>query len=194
MIPDDARHLDILQRAVLEERQIMLDYRGPRAEPTRRRVDPYGLVTKASVWYLIAGTEQGRRTFRVSRIVDVELLATPADRPPDFDLSAAWSEIKADFGAMVSADAVRSEVEAEPWTLGPLRSLPAVEVHVESDRRASDGRLCLTVTAGGLAQLAHALAGFGSALRVLGPPDVHQELARLGRDLVGAYESSSAGD
>ncbi|MEL7158627.1 MAG: YafY family protein [Actinomycetota bacterium] len=197
VIPDDARHLDLLQQAVLEERQILLDYRRPQAESTRRIVDPYGLVTKASVWYLIGGTDRGRRTFRVSRIEDVTLLDSPAVRPAGFDIAQAWSEIKADFGAMVSADVVRAEVEVAAWTVGPLRSLPAVEVEVRgewpSSARSGATVVSATVTAAAVPQLAHALAGFGSAVEVLGPASVRHELARLGRELVAAYDRPAGG-
>ena len=35
-------------------------------------MDPWGLVDKDGVWYLVAGTEAGQRTFRVDRVVAAE--------------------------------------------------------------------------------------------------------------------------
>ncbi len=52
-----------------------------------------GLVAKASVWYLVAGTDAGLRTFRLSRIRDVTVTDEPAERPEGFDLAETWKEI-----------------------------------------------------------------------------------------------------
>ena len=43
--------------------------------PSSRTVSPLGLVTKSGVWYLVAGTDAGVRTFRVGRVTAV----TPTD-------------------------------------------------------------------------------------------------------------------
>jgi predicted DNA-binding transcriptional regulator YafY len=53
-------------------------------------VDPLGLVAKGSVWYLVASTPDGVRTFRVSRIEAATLIDVPSTRPADFDLAAHW--------------------------------------------------------------------------------------------------------
>ncbi len=183
--PHDARHLDVLQQAVLEERQIRLTYQRPRGEPSIRLVDPYGLVTKASIWYLIGGTAKGRRTFRVSRVLDVELLDTPAPRPPNFDLGAAWSEIKTDFGASLTAVEVWADIEVEDWAIGPLHGLQAV--NLSETPPSPSGARRWRITSSTLAPLVHALAGFGRGVRVIGPPSVQAELARLGEELVADY-------
>ena len=49
--------------------------------------------TRTTIWYLIAGTENGQRTFRVDRIAEAEVTDEPAARPPDFDLSEAWQHV-----------------------------------------------------------------------------------------------------
>lgn len=183
--PHDARHLDLLQQAVLEERRIRLAYQRPGGEPSDRVVDPYGLVTKASIWYLIGGTAKGRRTFRVSRVLDVELLDTPAPRPPDFDLAAAWTEIKTDFGASLTDDAFWVDIEIGAWALGPLQGLGAITVGDPTPTVAGDLRV--RVTSSQLAPLVHAVAGFGHNVRVLGPPSIQAELVRIGEELVADY-------
>lgn len=57
-----------LQTAVIERRRVELDYEDAGGTRTRRLADPWVLVDKDGTWYLIAGTEKGRRTFRVDRI------------------------------------------------------------------------------------------------------------------------------
>src|SRR2546429_184691 len=66
---------------------------GRTGTPSERLLDPYGLVDKDDVWYLIAGTARGRRTFRIDRVIDAELTGEAFERPADFDLSGAWAEV-----------------------------------------------------------------------------------------------------
>src|SRR5215207_3933972 len=83
----------ILQAAVVRCRKVRLVYARPGREPSERMVDPWGLVDKEDVWYLVAGTKAGQRTFRVDRIVDASVTALPFERPADFELADAWGRV-----------------------------------------------------------------------------------------------------
>ena len=83
----------LLEAAVIGRRKVRLTYVGSNRESTERLVDPWGLVDKDDIWYLIAGTERGQRTFRIDRIIAAEPTDQPADRPDDFSLAAAWEEV-----------------------------------------------------------------------------------------------------
>src|SRR5688572_14451353 len=89
--------VDVLQAAVIGRRKVRLAYvSASRQERTERLVDPWGLVDKDDVWYLIAGTEQGQRTFRVDRVAAAEPTDLPARRPDGFALAAAWERVVGD--------------------------------------------------------------------------------------------------
>ena len=62
------RHLDVLQQAVVDGVQVRLGYADRERNETERTVHPLGLVAKSSVWYLVADTDAGLRTFRVGRV------------------------------------------------------------------------------------------------------------------------------
>ena len=64
----DPHHLDVLQQAVIDGVQVRLAYADRTRSETERTVHPLGLVEKGSVWYLVADTDAGLRTFRVSRV------------------------------------------------------------------------------------------------------------------------------
>src|SRR5690606_12047043 len=51
------------------------------------------LVDKDGVWYLVAGTERGARTFRVDRVLAASVTDERFERPADFRLSDAWAEV-----------------------------------------------------------------------------------------------------
>ena len=64
--------MNLLQAAVIGRRRVRLSYASGAGRRTQRLVDPWGMVDKDDVWYLLAGTERGQRTFRVDRIVAAE--------------------------------------------------------------------------------------------------------------------------
>lgn len=85
--------LPIVQDAVSRDRKLAIHYpqtRHPPSEQTERIIDPLGLVAKGSVWYLVAQSPAGLRTFRVSRIEQAKVLDAPSERPAEFDLEAYW--------------------------------------------------------------------------------------------------------
>ncbi len=83
-------HLPILQQAVYEDRPINITYRKFNGDTVQRRVEPYGLVAKAGIWYLIAAHDGQFRSYRVSRITGVTPLDECFARDPEFDLAAYW--------------------------------------------------------------------------------------------------------
>jgi predicted DNA-binding transcriptional regulator YafY len=89
--------LPVVQDAVTRDRKLSFRYRRPGAEPEARVVDPLGLVSKGSSWYLVANTPRGMRTYRVSRIEKARLLEKPSQRPGDFDLATYWKTSTAQF-------------------------------------------------------------------------------------------------
>ncbi len=174
--------VDLLQRAVVQRRRVGLEYERAGAKTTRM-VDPWGLVDKDAIWYLIAGTEKGSRTFRVDRIADAQLSDETFRRPDDFELSAAWDEV---VGAMERRRAATSATaRIAPGLLPVLRDQQGR--HCEVDGPVADGRVQVRITAPTPRMIAQQLAGWGAEIEVLGPPEVCEELARLGAELVRRY-------
>ncbi|WNI26763.1 WYL domain-containing protein [Streptomyces sp. ITFR-16] len=70
------------------------------AEPqVERRLEPYGLVLKAGVWYLVAAVDGAVRTYRVSSILRLEVEEGGFERPEGFDLAAHWQDYLAVYDA-----------------------------------------------------------------------------------------------
>jgi predicted DNA-binding transcriptional regulator YafY len=87
---EDLSMLSVVQEAVARERQLAFDYVRADGQRTARRVDPLGLVAKGTSWYLVADGASGLRTFRVSRMSSVTVLASGFERPAKFDLAEYW--------------------------------------------------------------------------------------------------------
>jgi predicted DNA-binding transcriptional regulator YafY len=175
--------VDDLQDAVVRRQMVLLTYTDRGHRRSQRLVAPWGLIDKDDIWYLVAGTPTGRRTFRVDRIVDVSRTDQSAERPADFDLSREW-------------DRVVDEVERHRSTITailliPVRLLPVLRAqfgrHCETLDTLDDGRARVRIAAPSALSIAETIAGWGATVEVLEPNAVKTELARLGAELVTRY-------
>ncbi len=175
--------LETLRSAVVARRVITMTYPGGERSQVRE-VQPWGLVDKDRVWYLLAGTPRGRRTFRLDRMSDVAVTDNAFALPPDFVLPAAWVEITAEL------EARRSRTSADATLPGALVA-PFARVlgarHVEHLGDAGNGRARLRVSSNTPGMLARQLAGWAPEIDVQGPPSVRAELAKIGRHLSERY-------
>jgi len=87
---EDLSMLPVVQDAVARERQLAFDYVRGDGQRSARTVDPLGLVSKGTTWYLVARGATGLRTFRVSRMSSATVLASGFERPAKFDLGDYW--------------------------------------------------------------------------------------------------------
>jgi predicted DNA-binding transcriptional regulator YafY len=90
-------HLHTLQEAVWQDRKMTMVYRRGDGTQTERTVEPYGLVAKASIWYMVAAVEEQIRVYRVSRVQAATLCEERFERPLTFDLAAYWADWCAEF-------------------------------------------------------------------------------------------------
>ncbi|QKW09329.1 YafY family transcriptional regulator [Streptomyces sp. NA04227] len=87
--------LDVLQDAVFADRRLRLRYRhSGAAEPRTYTVDPYGLVAKAGVWYLVADRRGVPRLFRADRIRAATPTSDPVRRRTGVELAQVWEELR----------------------------------------------------------------------------------------------------
>jgi predicted DNA-binding transcriptional regulator YafY len=100
-MPDEP-FLPQLQQAVYEDRCIRAVYATRDGTTTARMLEPFSLVAKAGIWYLVARRDGELRTYRVSRLHDVTLLDTHFQRPNDYDLSAYWQAHAGTFSAQLT--------------------------------------------------------------------------------------------
>ena len=177
------RHLEALQRAVVEAEQVRLGYEARDRAVTTRTVHPLGLAAKGSTWYLVADTEAGLRTFRVDRVTAVEGLGRPVVRPEGFDLAEAWRLVTERIGDRFRAVAARGR--ARPDAVGVLRMVFGPRIRVGPPE--PDGTVPVEITGSDEHVLAAELAGFGNRLEVDEPAGIRTTLARLGAELVATY-------
>jgi predicted DNA-binding transcriptional regulator YafY len=140
-------------------------------------------VAKASVWYLVAGTDAGLRTFRVSRVRGLTPTGDPVERPEGFDLAATWESIKESLeeGRTPLEVTLAVEERAVPW----VRGLFGRRARIGEPR--ADGRVEATLRTWSADSAASEIAPLGDHVEVTDPPEVRSALGRLGRLLVETY-------
>jgi predicted DNA-binding transcriptional regulator YafY len=172
-------HLGRIQDAVLSDRRLRLRYRRGEETVVTREVDPYGLVLKSGVWYLLAGRDGELRTYRVSRVEEAEVLEMPCERPDGFDLEQAWAEQVGGFRDRATAAEVVVRVRSDASGI----FLRIASEHLRGP--VASGVASLVFPSDGAA--AAFLAGHVSEVEVLSPPAVRRRLADLGRRLIAVY-------
>jgi predicted DNA-binding transcriptional regulator YafY len=187
---DHLDHLADLQAATVAEVQVGLGYRDRRGQITERTVHPLGLAKKGRVWYLVANTDEGLRTFRVNRVTSVDRTGRPVVRPPGFDLAESWRE------AVDRIEEMRRPVDLEILVREPFVQI----IRWMFDRQATigdqepDGRIRVRLGGQRLEIMASQVAGFGRDVEVVGPPAARTYLAELGTELHELYSPSPATD
>ncbi|MEU9169570.1 YafY family protein [Streptomyces sp. NPDC048420] len=172
---EEAPYLPTVAEAVWKNRILDVVYRRWRV-PTdvRRRLEPYGLVSKAGRWYVVAGP--GPRTYRVDQILELTLLDEEFTRPEGFDLAAHWTAYQRDFhDRLYRGEAV-------------VRLAPGVRLpRAVSISAAPDG---WTVARVPIESVEHAQGEFlrlGADIEVLEPPELRERMARTIAELAERY-------
>src|SRR5205814_9704731 len=138
-------------------------------ELSSRTVDALGLVSKGLSWYLVARTANGMRTFRVSRMKRVTVLAAGFERPARFDLVEHWRSSTAELDRKRAS--YRAVLSLTTEAAGRLQAWCVTRPAAESaaHRRAGAGRAVLQVDFDNESQAKFIVLGMGSAVRVLEP-------------------------
>jgi predicted DNA-binding transcriptional regulator YafY len=183
--PEPTPRLADLADAVWADRRVRIGYvRG--GALGERTVDPLGLALAAGDWYLVAHRDGQRRTYRVSRIRTVDVLAEPVHRPVGFDLAEAWTHARREMETQHTL--VEVTVRVETAALPRLRRLVAVVGQDRIDLTATGDEVELTVPFEGENWAATALLGLGAAVTVLAPPTLRDRMAAQTRAAAARYD------
>jgi predicted DNA-binding transcriptional regulator YafY len=115
---EDLAMLPIVQDAIARDVKLSFMYRRADGDLAPRTVDPYGVVCKQAVWYLVAYAPAGMRSYRVSRMSKVLALAMTFKRPKKFDLAAYWKSSTAQFSE--TRDRYRATLALAPEAVASL--------------------------------------------------------------------------
>ncbi len=184
---ESAPHLKTVQEAVWKDSQLILSYRRRNGRVSECTISPYGLVAKASIWYLVAATEQGTRVYRVSRIEAAQITQTHFTRPQDFDLEEFWIGWVTDYKASLPKYPVTLCIgpdlaPALPYFLGnDVRAL------VEQAQPDSKGWRIIDYTFERIEEAQTYVLGMGASVDVIAPEELRNSVLKIATDIVVHY-------
>jgi predicted DNA-binding transcriptional regulator YafY len=184
--------LSLLQEAIWQKQRLRIEYRRGDGQWVKRLVDPYGLVAKAGIWYLVAGSFGRPFTFRVSRIHQAAVSGSDFQRPPQFDLVCYWQEWCAAFEK--SRQQVVVSLAVQPAGLSLLVQAFGEGMHnllAQSSQKDDHGRTLLTLTFDSEENACMRLLGLGPAIVVVAPANLRRRLAERARQLLALYDRES---
>ena len=180
-------HLRTLHRAVWQDRTLHLTYRLPFDAQAEWRVEPYGLVAKASTWYLVCRRDGHLRVLRVSRVIEACLGEETFARPADLDLAAFWKAWCAGVEAnrLTYRTTVRVAPQFVPWLAHYFgEQIREAEQAAQPD---AEGWLMLTLPFESLEEARDRLLSFGGAVEVLAPRALRASVADYAAQIVARY-------
>ena len=173
---DDLSLLPIVQDAIARDCKLTFLYSRADGETGVRTVDPYGIVTKQAIWYLVARAPAGMRTYRISRMQNAVVLATSFERPANFDLAAHWKNATAQL--QQKREQFRATLALAPDAVVSLsrwcRVSPAPEV--ECSPAIPSNWTVVHVSFENSGEARFIALGFGARVHVLAPASLREQV------------------
>jgi predicted DNA-binding transcriptional regulator YafY len=208
-----AGSLGVLQSAVFAGRRVLLRYRSSgQASATERMVDPYGLVSKSGIWYLVADVAGEPRLFRVSRVESAVLDEAPVVLRAGVELAGLWDALRRQVDERPTPVRVSARVRRTRLDMF-ARMFAAHLASAPADLSSAGGAVAAGDTPGGVegaaggagdaggewaevslrfaaVQAARPLLSFGADVVVLWPQEVRDDLLAVASAVTACYSAA----
>jgi predicted DNA-binding transcriptional regulator YafY len=174
------------REAVFKDRRMRLRYLHGDGELRGHTIDPYGLVDKAGIWYLVADVDGDPRLFSLDRVVGSEVLDEPSRRRAGVELDRLWRELRHRI----------DEVEAEVWVRREVLNRFLHRHHADLAAPPPDGgfpavehdpdRVRVMLRFRSVA-VARRLLDFGADVEVRSPAELRRDLAKTASEVADLY-------
>lgn len=184
-------YLQLVQQALWQECRLRMDYRQGDGQWIKQLIDPYGLVAKAGIWYVVAAIYSRITVYRVSRIQEATLTGSRFQRPDDFDLAAYWTEWCTNFES--SLDRYPVKVRVSTGGLSLLVKVIGEGLHqlvAQADPPDAGGFQVLSLTFESEEDACLQLLGLGTAVEVLAPPSLRHKIRQMATELAQFYSQA----
>jgi predicted DNA-binding transcriptional regulator YafY len=179
-------HLAALHQAVNQDRRIQLTYQLHFDARATWVVDPYGLVTKAGIWYLVCAREGKIRVYRVSKVLEAKALDEHFDRPEVFNLAEYWEGkcSEAEESRSRYMVKVRMSIELIPQ-LGSYFSDAVGDLSIQAGSKG--GWIIANLQFETLESARNRILGYGRAVEVLEPEALRLSIFDFASQVVDLY-------
>jgi predicted DNA-binding transcriptional regulator YafY len=170
----------------------------------KRCLEPYGLVAKGTVWYVVGGVSEGTRVFnvahikparrmiqvyRISRIQSARLLEAQFERPEHFDLKAYWDNWCLEFQS--SLPKYYATLRVAQFFLPTLPRIYGERVRALVDGAGEadeDGWTTITLPFDSFEAARSSVLGLGTAAEVVEPSELRTAVLEMASEVVDFYQ------
>ncbi|BCB78129.1 hypothetical protein Pflav_045390 [Phytohabitans flavus] len=170
-----------------QDRTLTMRYR--RHDEVTRTVEPYGLVLKNGVWYLVGKVGEDFRSYRADRVTSVEPTGDTFERDPAFDLPSFWAARAAEFVRQMLRETIT--IRLSPEGLRQLRFVAeAVAVRAATDAAKEpdpEGWVETQLPVESMDVAYSYVVRLGPDAEVLDPPDLRARVAAAAERMRNLY-------
>jgi len=183
--------VDVILRALVDQRRLRIDYRGKRGEGRLHPFDPYTLAVHRGGLYLVGFSHTYDRiiTLAVERIRRATLLAERFDYPRSWNPRRHRRRV---FGLMAGEETTVEVAIHDPDAAILIRAR-RLGLDERFETRA-DGSMWMRCRVRGTAELASWLLSFGPHVEVLSPPGLRRAMAQQLQAALARYAEVLSGD
>lgn len=167
---DTLPYLETLKAAVFDAVRVQVRYERGDGEVIERILEPYGLVAKASSWYLIARRDDDLRTYRVSRFAAVEPTHEHFERDAAFHLANYWHSHASAFVANMPSFAFTLRISAASLSFLKLYTSERYTIRETSP----DGTVIVDVRLSSLEEARMVVLGIGIDAAIIEPDELRE--------------------
>ena len=177
--------LEAVREGIRWRFQVQMTYQGGAAPAiSERRVDPYALVHRAGWWYLVGHCHlrNALRTFRVDRIIEIDVLSEAFLIPDDFDVQTYLDTL------FIDQPSIRAHIRFKPEAAYIAK---ANRSSWEIQQENVDGSLDVIMEAPDLNWLASMVLSFATWVTVLDPPELRSLVREWALATASQYQSDT---
>lgn len=182
-------HLQTVHQGVWQDCKVRLTYRVGPVLVTDQVVEPYGLVAKAGVWYLVCAQHGSIRVYRVAELVDAQLTTEPFVHPAEFELATFWTAWCCEQEQYAVAYVVQLRVA--PTFVAALPSYFGERIRsqlAQAEPLAPDQWVTLEVAFESLEAARNRLLAFGGGVEVIKPLALRKSILDFATQTAAVYQ------
>ncbi|MYL39090.1 helix-turn-helix transcriptional regulator [Halobacillus litoralis] len=179
--------LDVLKKAVMEDRKVQMIYEKADGTVTKGTICPLGLIAKANQWYVAALNDKGEyRSYKHARVKMVTGTEETFERPVDFHLASYWEESKKHFTRNLPTYAATLRVSPEAYPR--LRFTGRFATLDGEGRAGADGWVDQSLSFNTEEEAIGFVTGFGSQVKVIKPEALIEKIKARAQGILDLYK------
>jgi predicted DNA-binding transcriptional regulator YafY len=181
-----------LQAAVLADEVVDADYEHYDGSARRGPLEPYALVAKSGLWYLVGRRDGRLRTYRVSRFRLLQRTGRHFVRGDDFDIRTWWPANQRRVAAELSS--FHFTLALPEAGLGVVRRIAPGRVEIPRLRPRRDGWRVAKIAVDSALYAELIVLALGAECRVIEPASLARAVAARARAALRAHQRTSRGN